>query len=130
MSFDTAMIPPALVKAIQDGGGVLFVGAGFSIGAGLPDWKTLLKQMTDWCMQRGVNLRGQVQGIRRLVRQGRLMEAAQTLRERMEEQQFYEFLTETFRRSNLVVHPLNRLYNRGHLAKEVPHGVTRSSHDG
>jgi DDE superfamily endonuclease len=32
--------------------------------------------------------------------------------------------------ASLVVHPLNRLYNLGHLQQEVPYGVTHSSHDG
>jgi NAD(P) transhydrogenase len=30
----------------------------------------------------------------------------------------------------LVVHPLKRLYNRGPLPQEVPHGLTCSLHDG
>ena len=30
----------------------------------------------------------------------------------------------------LVMHPLNQLYNLGHLPQEVPHGITHSSYDG
>jgi NAD-dependent SIR2 family protein deacetylase len=39
-----------LLKSIEEGNCVAFVGAGFSIAAGLPDWATLL-----WTLVRGLH---------------------------------------------------------------------------
>jgi hypothetical protein len=102
MPFDQSKIPNGLVKAIQSGDGVLFVGAGLSVGAGLPQWKALLQQMIVWCTEHRVNLRGHMQGLRRSIQRGELIDAAQTLRERMGDQRFYEFVVEVFRRPELT----------------------------
>lgn len=40
-------IPSELVEAIKRGNAVLFVGAGLSIGAGLPSWKALIEPLAD-----------------------------------------------------------------------------------
>jgi hypothetical protein len=92
MAFDRATIPGELINQIKAGNCVLFVGAGVSIGAGLPAWEVLLDQMLDWCMRRPVDLRTRPEDIRDRIHQRRLLEVAQTLRERMGNQCFLEFL--------------------------------------
>jgi len=97
LGFDPGRIPGELLDAVRNGECVVFVGAGLSAGAGLPDWKRLLTQMTEWCRAHGVDLTGQIRGIRKLIRDGKLIDAAQTLRERMGEQRFFEFAKGKFR---------------------------------
>ena len=46
-------IPQRLVGKLRDGSCVLFVGAGLSKGAGLPDWQELLKRMVNWSEANG-----------------------------------------------------------------------------
>ena len=45
MPFDTANIPEPLVSAYREGRCAILVGAGASVGAGLPTWKRLLELM-------------------------------------------------------------------------------------
>ena len=47
-------IPPKLISAITKNKCVVFVGAGLSVGAGLPNWEELLKQVIQWCDENGV----------------------------------------------------------------------------
>ena len=47
-------IPPKLISAIKKNKCVVFVGAGLSVGAGLPNWEELLKQVIQWCDENGV----------------------------------------------------------------------------
>lgn len=45
MAFDITKIPDELIENFKNGSGVIFVGAGMSMGAGFPDWKGLLEAM-------------------------------------------------------------------------------------
>ena len=112
MAFDRATIPGELINQIKAGNCVLFVGAGVSIGAGLPAWEVLLDQMLDWCMRRPVDLRTRPEDIRDRIHQRRLLEVAQTLRERMGNQCFLEFLRDALSAPHLrrpsPVHLLRR----------------------
>ena len=45
MPFDPATIPPPLIEEYRKGHCGLLVGAGASVGAGLPDWSELLRRM-------------------------------------------------------------------------------------
>jgi len=47
MAFDRARIPDALIDAYKEDRCGLLVGAGASVGAGLPDWPDLLKKMVE-----------------------------------------------------------------------------------
>lgn len=47
MAFDINKIPQELIENFQNNNGALFVGAGLSMGAKLPDWKGLLSLMIE-----------------------------------------------------------------------------------
>ncbi len=59
-------IPPKLVRNIVKGKCVVFVGAGLSVGAGLPDWGGLLKLMIEWVVENGIVIPQQSELIKHL----------------------------------------------------------------
>ncbi len=101
MPFEASEIPRELADAVRTGDCVAFVGAGLSAAAGLPDWKTFLRQMVDWCREQGADLAGKLRDIQKEIREGKLIDVAQTLRDEMGDQRFYEFMNKRFRDPSL-----------------------------
>jgi hypothetical protein len=75
---------------------VLFVGAGLSAAAGLPDWKSLLVAMVDEIESDGVP-DGSTSELRALVAAGKLLEVADHCRQRLGERRYQELLGERLR---------------------------------
>jgi hypothetical protein len=89
-------IPASLVRHLTNGRCALFVGAGLSVGAGLPDWKKLLGSMiTD--VESEDESGGAGAELRRLVVAGKLLEVADHCRQRLGERRYLELLGEQLR---------------------------------
>jgi predicted ATPase len=100
MAFDRKTLPPELLQALRRKHLIPFVGAGFSMSAGLPDWSKLLRQMATWCKQKRIG-EHLLADVRHQVAKGKLIEAAGILRKEMEDPEFFRFLQQTFRRPGL-----------------------------
>ena len=90
-------IPKELLDQVGRGNCVIFVGAGPSQGAGLPNWPQLLRQMLDWAQAHGVEMsdRAELEGY---VGDGEVLLAAEELQERMGDERFRMFMSEVFRK--------------------------------
>ena len=86
-----------LVKAIEDENCVIFVGAGLSSGAGLPDWKKLLKMMLDWAAKKGRDVSDREE-LEKGIKDGDLLMVAEELRDRLGNNGFREFMKSVFRK--------------------------------
>jgi signal transduction histidine kinase len=79
-------LPETLLDSAKNGELNFLVGSGISIDAGLPDWSTILYQLSQRLPQPD-----QV-GISRLISAGRFLEAAQLVRDRLDDRTFLEVL--------------------------------------
>jgi formylglycine-generating enzyme required for sulfatase activity len=110
MAKDAAFkIPQDLVKDIAGGKCVLFVGAGLSRGAGLPDWPGLMQRMMDWAGDHGVDLAGVKRELKGFIKDGEYLLVAEELRERMGKERFRRFMAEVFRDDKLRPTATHRL---------------------
>jgi LmbE family N-acetylglucosaminyl deacetylase len=93
-------IPKELLDQVSRGNCVIFVGAGPSQGAGLPNWPQLLRQMLDWAQAHGVEMsdRAELEGY---IAGDEVLLAAEELQERMGNERFRKFMSEVFRRQGL-----------------------------
>lgn len=93
-------IPKELSDKVARGNCVVFVGAGPSQGAGLPNWPQLLGQMLDWAQAHGVDVsdRAELAGY---IKNDELLLAAEELQERMGDERFRMFMMEVFRKPGL-----------------------------
>src|SRR6266566_2362133 len=104
MPLDQSLVPQDLISALSERKLVLFLGAGISVGAGLPNWQQLLSLAFDWCSLNQIALRGRQRGLKQLVKSKNpyhLLDAATELRERMGEAEFRAFLQSIFNEPNL-----------------------------
>jgi hypothetical protein len=92
----TPKLPGLLVRYIQQGRCVVFVGAGFSAGAGLPTWKQLLLRGIDDLVSSLPEGDGHQKELRELVDQGKLLEVADFCKEKLGAA-YHQFLTEQLR---------------------------------
>lgn len=77
-------VPQHLVDEICAGNCVAFVGAGFSVTAGLPGWATLLEQLVDRAVEGGRWIReDEAQSLKELVAKEKYDQCAQTLEDKM-----------------------------------------------
>src|ERR1043165_2855806 len=93
-------IPSNLLQKIATGDCVVYVGAGLSRGAGLPDWPQLLKQMISWGEVNGVDLPHKAD-IENAINERKFLLAAEELTERFGDEKFRLFMSEVFRRAGL-----------------------------
>lgn len=100
-------IPNELIEQIYRGNTVLFVGAGLSVGAGLPTWSQLMHYMIAWAEDRGVDLSGDKPELMQLIKQGRYLVVAEELRERMGDQRFRTLMQTVFRDDTKVPSPVH-----------------------
>lgn len=75
---------------------MLFVGAGLSAAAGLPDWKTLLRGMVDEIESEGMPDAG-IAELRYLIDAGKLLDVADHCRQRLGERRYQEVLGDRLR---------------------------------
>ena len=117
------MLPPRLIEELAKGKCVAFVGAGFSMGAGLPGWRNLLQDMLVYAGREGVRL-GDREAIQSSIEAGDLLPAADELRERLGRDRFQRFMTSRFRSAEL--RPTN-----AHLAlTDIPlSGIITTNYD-
>jgi len=94
-------IPRELVDQIARGNCIVFVGAGFSQGAKLPNWPDLLKQMVDWSEKHGVELTDRKE-VESYIDDGELLLVANEMRERLGKDDFRRFMVEVFRKQKLT----------------------------
>jgi WD40 repeat protein len=101
-------VPKDLIKQIKDGNCVVFVGAGLSQGAGLPNWTGLLQRMLNWAADHGVDMsdRAELEGY---IGEGKLLMVAEEMRERLVDDDFRSFMVETFRKPGLKPTEAHRL---------------------
>lgn len=93
-------IPSELLQKIASGDCVVYVGAGLSRGAELPDWPQLLKQMISWSEANGVSLPHKVD-IENAISERKFLLAAEEITEKMGDEKFRLFMSEVFRRPGL-----------------------------
>lgn len=94
------IVPNELIAKISQDRCVYYVGAGLSIGAGLPDWPNTMQQMVAWCKSHGIELPDENE-ISDLIAGNDFLVLADTLIERMGDGRFRQFIAETFRGKKL-----------------------------
>jgi len=90
-------LPTALIDQIVRGNCVAFVGAGPSVGAGFPDWRSLLLSMHQYAVEEGVDLPDPAI-INDCIATGDLLLAADELRDRIGADRFRRFINSVFRK--------------------------------
>lgn len=97
---DIPKIPVGLIEQIAKGKCVVFVGAGLSMGAGLPSWSALLRKMMTWAENSGVKLeaRAELDGY---IDEGKLLMVAEEMLERLGKDRFRQFMEEVFQNPEL-----------------------------
>jgi len=93
-------VPNELITKISQDRCICFVGAGLSIGAGLPDWSNTMRQMVAWCKSHNIELTDENE-INDLIADNDFLVLADTLIERMGDGRFRQFIAETFRGKKL-----------------------------
>jgi len=103
MSIDmTEVLFNDLVKEINRNNCVVFVGAGLSQEAGLPDWKSFMEDMLNWGIGHGVRLTPEDKDdLKRLIDKGDYRQFAQEMREKMGNSEFLKFMNATFRKDDI-----------------------------
>lgn len=109
-------VPNELLKAIARGNCVAFVGSGPSLAAGFPSWPRLLKLIVKWCKAQGITLPNQ-SDIEHLIDTEKYLIAAQALRTKMGDDQYFRFLRETFDKPTV---PLPEFHQ---LLAQIPFGA-------
>jgi hypothetical protein len=100
MSANIAIVPPELIEKISQGKCVAYIGAGLSMGAGLPDWIRLIQEMIDWSVTRLIPLpeRNELDS---LIGAGDLLGIAEIVKSRMGTARFREFMNSVFHKYEL-----------------------------
>ncbi|OQB81211.1 MAG: hypothetical protein BWX88_04345 [Planctomycetes bacterium ADurb.Bin126] len=93
-------VPPELQEAIRTGKCAVFVGAGLSVGAGYPNWTTLLIDLISKGRSRGWNVNAaDERELKKLVSQpDKVLLVAEELRERFGRSHFEDQLVEVFKK--------------------------------
>lgn len=112
--------PNELLSEIARGNCVAFVGSGPSIGAGFPSWSRLLDLMIDWCRAQAVTLSNE-SDIRHLIKSNNFLLAAQALRSKMGDVEYFRFLREIFDR------PTAQLTNFHQFLPKIPFAAVATS---
>ncbi|XXF77297.1 SIR2 family protein [Myxococcaceae bacterium GXIMD 01537] len=107
----TPKLPGLLVRHIQEGRCIVFVGAGLSAGAGLPTWKRLLLDVVGEVASALPGGEREEEELRRLVEQNKLLEVADHCKERLGGG-FHSLLTERLRGDTAPVPETFRLLMR------------------
>jgi hypothetical protein len=95
-------IPRDLIEKIVSGNCIAYVGAGLSRAAGLPDWKTLLKDLLLRCEELGLLTGPDKAEVEQLIDKEKFLDAASDLTERMRETAFHDFMLKTFHKPGLT----------------------------
>lgn len=94
------IIPNELIEKLKEQRCIAFIGAGLSIGAGLPDWYILLEQMITWCEKHNIDLPNR-NDLEDLLEKEKYLILADILIDVMGKSRYHQFLKEVFRRVNL-----------------------------
>lgn len=94
-------MPDDLLREVVRGNCVVFIGAGPSVGAGLPTWIQLIRQMVDWCDKHSVHLSNKADIEHLISVKGDLLAAADALQTEMGEVNYRQFMVEVFQRPDL-----------------------------
>src|ERR1044072_8557528 len=93
-------IPDSLLKDISRGNCVVFVGAGLSVGAGLPNWPSLLKRMLEWGLNNGMSLSDDEKAeISQHLQNQEFLLVAEELTDRLNKEPYQRFMREIGRAS-------------------------------
>ncbi|MCA1576386.1 MAG: SIR2 family protein [Acidobacteria bacterium] len=95
------IIPDDLLREVVRGNCVVFIGAGPSVGAGLPTWFQLIRQMADWCEKHGVHLSNKADIEHLISVKKDLLAAADAMQTEMGEDSYRQFMVEVFLRPDL-----------------------------
>jgi hypothetical protein len=105
-------IPESLVSEICAGKVVAFIGAGFSMQAGLPSWKALLEKMIKWAPQNGHKLTGRIKDLRAMIGKGDFLGVAQYLEENLGPGLTRKFFQQEIRPADLKPAPIHDILTR------------------
>ena len=92
----TVTVPADLTNRIIQGNAVVFVGAGLSLGAGLPGWPKALRQLIEWGDANGVDLKNRRQ-LRGLITKNDLLLVAEEIQAHFTKAQFQQAMDFVFR---------------------------------
>lgn len=99
MSLNTIKIPTELIEKISQDKCAVYVGAGLSMGAGLPSWENLLQDMINWSLNYSIPLPKEV--LQKMIGEGKFLKVANIIVKKMGSQRFVEFLVSVFRKHGL-----------------------------
>jgi hypothetical protein len=100
MPINPIIIPSELTEKIVQGKCAVYVGAGLSMGAGLPDWKKLLKDMIVWSISHSIPLT-EIDELNSLIDKDDLLDVADIIKASMGAARFREFMVSVFHKNNL-----------------------------
>lgn len=100
MSLNTITVPSELIEKISQDKCVVYVGAGLSMGAGLPRWQTLLERMIEWSLNHGISFSNKTD-LEKMIGEGKFLKVANIIVKKMGNQRFGEFLISVFRKPGL-----------------------------
>ncbi|MGA9996866.1 MAG: SIR2 family protein [Pyrinomonadaceae bacterium] len=90
-------IPDDLIKQIVERNCVVFVGAGLSLKAQMPNWKELLRRMIVWAGKNGVNMsKKELSELEAHIQNNDLLLVAEDMSDRLTPEKYQRFMTEVF----------------------------------
>ena len=104
-------VPSDLVERIASGNAAVFVGAGLSLGAGLPDWAQLLRDMLAH-VEKGQGTQPDRADLLAAIEKGDLLVTAGELRERLRSDEFRRFLRDRIQGTQPRPTQVHRLIQR------------------
>lgn len=100
-------LDPFFVKQVRDGHCVLFAGAGLSAAAGFPNWVSLVRNLAK--AERPPGVEPKSAALEALIARGKLLEAAEWLREELGPDRFHQALRDELARVPKTLSPTHRL---------------------
>jgi hypothetical protein len=120
MAFDRKLVPSDLIDAYKKKRAALLVGAGASVGAGLPTWRQLLLELIDTVEKNAPDSAANIGQYRKLAADpSKFLLLATELKETLGNSRFEDFIEQRFRDSKIKPTDLHKKLTQLKLAQFV-----------